>query len=578
MTGYQLKVTIKDSHPPIWRRIIVPSHISFRDLDDIIEEAFGWTHDHMFAFDFNGYEIEFVGTPIPSEDDTVDECIDEWMDEGETFLYTYDFGDDWMHTVKVEKIVEYDKRYPVVIKAKGPNMIEDCGGIWNFYEYMDQAEPFDMEAVNKEFSKWDLDEVIANPYTDDTDFLDNVSEKELMDLLISSMMDPNEENRKKFDQVMKLVGEQEENIRKTVPAVQSLEDIFQQYTKENLKQIAQAYGFTGYNKFKKNELAQWLKNHLLEIGFMKKQLLHLSEIEWNIFKNAIGEQGISMSKNMIEDSLFLSTYGGYLSEKEFYVVPLDVKEKYEKICTPEFQAALDRRRTFMIYCDASAYLYGVLTVEKLTEIYNFYEKTDLKVSETEELIEDFIQAEEPYVLKQGLFMDENLNEQELYQYVLKKQQPYSYYLPENKEEFLDFGRFECQKPDENTEFFLKYIQKKQHKKAPEDLMLFYRIQDGLRMNGSVEDIITEMISWGCKISSQKQVKELLNHINELDKHVRKWDYKGHTKHELKDSFEGKATAGLNNIVKFPAGNKIYPNDPCPCGSGKKYKHCCGKQK
>lgn len=23
-------------------------------------------------------------------------------------------------------------------------------------------------------------------------------------------------------------------------------------------------------------------------------------------------------------------------------------------------------------------------------------------------------------------------------------------------------------------------------------------------------------------------------------------------------------------------DKIYPNDPCPCGSGKKYKKCCGK--
>lgn len=26
------------------------------------------------------------------------------------------------------------------------------------------------------------------------------------------------------------------------------------------------------------------------------------------------------------------------------------------------------------------------------------------------------------------------------------------------------------------------------------------------------------------------------------------------------------------------GTKIYPNDPCPCGSGKKYKKCCGKNK
>ena len=32
---------------------------------------------------------------------------------------------------------------------------------------------------------------------------------------------------------------------------------------------------------------------------------------------------------------------------------------------------------------------------------------------------------------------------------------------------------------------------------------------------------------------------------------------------------------ISGIVKRE-GKKIYPNDPCPCGSGKKYKKCCGK--
>ena len=27
-----------------------------------------------------------------------------------------------------------------------------------------------------------------------------------------------------------------------------------------------------------------------------------------------------------------------------------------------------------------------------------------------------------------------------------------------------------------------------------------------------------------------------------------------------------------------AADKVYPNDPCPCGSGKKYKQCCGRKK
>ncbi len=31
-----------------------------------------------------------------------------------------------------------------------------------------------------------------------------------------------------------------------------------------------------------------------------------------------------------------------------------------------------------------------------------------------------------------------------------------------------------------------------------------------------------------------------------------------------------------NTPKKRAGKKVQPNDPCPCGSGKKYKHCCGR--
>ena len=30
------------------------------------------------------------------------------------------------------------------------------------------------------------------------------------------------------------------------------------------------------------------------------------------------------------------------------------------------------------------------------------------------------------------------------------------------------------------------------------------------------------------------------------------------------------------VPKRRAAKKIYPNDPCPCGSGKKYKNCHGR--
>ena len=67
--------------------------------------------------------------------------------KGKNKIY-YDFGDDWEHTILVEKVLDYDKRYPQVLKYKGPNMIEDCGGIWGFYDVIEEAEPFDIEESN----------------------------------------------------------------------------------------------------------------------------------------------------------------------------------------------------------------------------------------------------------------------------------------------------------------------------------------------------------------------------------------------------------------------------------------------
>ena len=138
--GYQLKITIRGSKPPIWRRVIVPEHIAFCDLDDIIEKIFGWTHSHLYEFFIKEWDMRITGAPIMEEEDNAEECIDSWMEEGTELIYTYDFGDNWEHSIKVEKFVEYEERYPVVLKYKGPNMIEDCGGIWGYYQYLDILE------------------------------------------------------------------------------------------------------------------------------------------------------------------------------------------------------------------------------------------------------------------------------------------------------------------------------------------------------------------------------------------------------------------------------------------------------
>ena len=307
--GYQLKITIKNSHPPIWRRILIPDHITFFDLDDIIEAAFGWEHNHLFAFHFKDSHTKFVGTPIPEDSDTAHACIDPWIKEGISFTYTYDFGDNWIHTVKVEKIIPYDERYPQALKSKGPNMTEDCGGIWGFYNCINEAEPFDLEAVNSDFKNWSLPE--TNPESEPYDFDPDLDEWEIFENLLTGLTGENKENQKQMEEFMMEMKHQEQEARQAAPPLLSLEDVFLCYSKDEMKQIACYYGFTGYNKFNKKELAQWLKNHLLDTVFMKKQWLNASEDEIHLFEAAITEQGITMSEDLLGNRHLLMTYGGF---------------------------------------------------------------------------------------------------------------------------------------------------------------------------------------------------------------------------------------------------------------------------
>ena len=71
---------------------------------------------------------------------------------------------------------------------------------------------------------------------------------------------------------------------------------------------------------------------------------------------------------------------------------------------------------------------------------------------------------------------------------------------------------------------------------------------------------------GCYFSTQRQVEDVKKEIRRLGCMTRCWDYKGHMASEV-----------TRNAMSVGLGRKIYPNEPCPCGSGKKYKRCCGRK-
>ncbi len=153
MAGYQLKITLEYTKPPVWRRVIVPDRITFGDLHDIIQVLFGWEDMHLHDFSFSEDMQLHIG---PIEEDyysnDLDEdsiCIDEYIKNHKWIRYTYDFGDDWRHKIVFEQEhSDYEKRYPQVIKYKGDNFLEDSGGIFFTDEEETVRDVFDMQEIN----------------------------------------------------------------------------------------------------------------------------------------------------------------------------------------------------------------------------------------------------------------------------------------------------------------------------------------------------------------------------------------------------------------------------------------------
>ena len=143
---YQLKVTLKNSKPPIWRRIRVNSDINLYRLHQNLQVMMGWTDSHIHQFIVHG---EYYGTPDLDLDLDLEVTneksieLDRVVSEaGDKFVYEYDFGDSWEHVILVEKILrpEAGVHYPICLTGQRACPPEDCGGIWGYGDLLEAIQ------------------------------------------------------------------------------------------------------------------------------------------------------------------------------------------------------------------------------------------------------------------------------------------------------------------------------------------------------------------------------------------------------------------------------------------------------
>jgi len=73
---YQLRITLFDSAPKIWRRILIPTSATFWDLHSAIQDVFQWNHSHLHQFAYHDKLFKkYLIFGIPTADDEILDLI-----------------------------------------------------------------------------------------------------------------------------------------------------------------------------------------------------------------------------------------------------------------------------------------------------------------------------------------------------------------------------------------------------------------------------------------------------------------------------------------------------------------------
>ncbi len=147
---YQLKIQLELEGHAIYRRVAVPALFTFRQLHKIIQVTFDWQDSHLHLFEIQNTEEKPIQILMDNEPETLSHFNEETHEikiENTTFLqdvftqynqvqYTYDYGDNWVHNIELEKITMSNQLEGEYLGGAGERPPEDVGGESGFNEYL----------------------------------------------------------------------------------------------------------------------------------------------------------------------------------------------------------------------------------------------------------------------------------------------------------------------------------------------------------------------------------------------------------------------------------------------------------
>lgn len=622
MEFYQLKITRKGTKPPIWRRCLVPANITFAQMAVILEDILEYETSSLYEFEFFQKKVH----------------VREWTEGGKTTTsWQYDFMsaadtfvNDLMDTEKwftfrvhaEEKLPEY--RADIEKKVSSAKSAEDGREV---------LFPVILKEVSRSDESTWTDAKEKNEYLEETFRLqsgesdyrnareikaDAVSKK-----TITVSTDPVSQdlhNEPSADTMMKEFSDKYLNplIEKKMAELELEEDgsrnpdvkeyLFS-YTKEDLEEKVKEFNLIS-DGTSKEALVETIFSYVMSPEGMKEIFLQADEWEADAFEEILDKKCFSATEEDWIKLGWLSDAGYVVSYSDHYAeVPKAVISLYKEINTPEFHK-LCRQVSWMRSCQTMlGFIYAAAPLKIVYRMYRRRPEYKVSYEEFLEILNQVPENDNMCIVRGDKMILKTVLQDNLYERIEEYQGDRDFYMP-SPEEVLDYAKHGY--PSENPSYkkLENFLREELHQNTAQITELMYIVFKEFSMDGMLSDIMEEFNNRNIVFDSEKQAEEFAAIMMNVNNNTRMLDFRGYTPNEVARMSEdsnpampkvipmGSAAANvfanpqpqlantgiqldLNANAAFVPSNagtkKIYPNDPCPCGSGKKYKKCCGRK-
>lgn len=152
----EIKIKLLDVKPATSRTLRVPLGLRYDQLHVLIQLAFGWENEHLYAFQPYKQDVQYMEDidPLMADLGTPAELsrmnyVYPDLVKGPV-MYTYDFGQNWEHEVTLNKVLTFSELgklpLPSCLTGRGNNRLEDSDG--------ELGAPYDRQKINDRLELW----------------------------------------------------------------------------------------------------------------------------------------------------------------------------------------------------------------------------------------------------------------------------------------------------------------------------------------------------------------------------------------------------------------------------------------